>query len=141
MLNHDFNLCFGRLIIPCIKLSLIFVFVFAFFAMVRLRRELDLVSFAFVSVAALTAAALGFPISIITSSLFDYSSKFKQHMLPCLDLLSNKLERKHAEGQVRACQLIRYQVGNLYHMEAKAKLTLIHEVVNFVVFLFVNVQT
>jgi hypothetical protein len=42
--------------------------------------------------------------------------------------------------QIESCQLIRCQVGGLYYMEAKAKLTLIHQVVNGVVYLLVNVK-
>jgi hypothetical protein len=40
--------------------------------------------------------------------------------------------------EIRACQLIRCEVGGLYHMEVEAKLTLMHSVINGLVFLLVQ---
>jgi hypothetical protein len=42
------------------------------------------------------------------------------------------------EKELNACQLIRCEVGGLYHMEAKAKLTLSHSIVDGLVFLLVQ---
>ena len=47
---------------------------------------------------------------------------------------------KILKGQLKSCALIRCQIGNLYHMEAAAKLTMIDNVVNGIVFLLVNVN-
>jgi len=140
ILSNDFNLAFGKLIIPCLKLVLVMVFILASFAMVRLRNELDGLNFAFVLAVTVTTLGLILPISMIMSSLYDSSSKFQQNMLPVLNSISDEYERNLVQHQVRSCPLIRCQVGNLYHMEAKAKLTLLQHVVSGVVFLLVNVR-
>jgi len=140
ILNCDFNLGFGTIFTPCLKLGLVFLFVFTFFAMVRLRKDLDILTVVFLTVATFTTASLVFPTSIIMSSLYDVSSQFQPNMLPFIGMIPEKKDMLIAQGQVRACQLIRCKVGNLYHMEAKAKLTLLNHVVNGIVFLLVNVR-
>jgi len=141
ILNRDFNLCFGSICIPFSKLGLIFTFIFSLFAAVRLRKDLDGLSLVMTSVVAVTTACLILPISAIMSSLYDVSSRFKQNMLSILREMLNRKERQDAEGQLKSCPLIRCQIGSLYHMEAKAKLTLMQHVVNGFVFLIVNVHT
>jgi hypothetical protein len=96
---------------------------------------LDGLTFALMLGAVGTAAFMLLPTSIIMSSLFDTSAKFTRHALPITNLISDKKMRKQIEGQLKACSLIRCQVGSFYHMEAKAKLTLIQQMVQGVVFL------
>jgi len=80
------------------------------------------------------------PMSILMSSLFEKSAQFQRNMLPYVQLIADKQTRKQVEGQLKACSLIRCQVGSLYHMEAKAKLTMLSHVISGVVFLLVNVR-
>jgi len=42
--------------------------------------------------------------------------------------------------ELKSCPLIRCKVGGLYHMESKAKLTLIQKVINGLKYLLVNVR-
>jgi len=141
ILNRDFNLTFGSICIPCLKLMIIFSFILSLFAVVRLRKDLDVLSFAMSSAVSVTCACFILPMSAIMSSFYDVSCEFKQNMLPILEKISNRRVRKYAEGQLKSCPLIRCQIGSLYHMEAKAKLTLLQHVVNGFVFLTVNVHT
>jgi len=138
LLNQEFNFGFGKIFVPCLKILLIFVFISCLFAVVRFRTDLDGLSLTMISITLVTSASLTIPISIIMSSLYSASSQFKQHMIPVLSKISDKTVRKHIEGQLKSCPLIRCQVGNLYHMEAKAKLTMLEHVVNGYVFLMVN---
>ena len=81
------------------------------------------------------------------SNMFDMSQKFSKNMsclISCVFASASAADKKANQiqkSELKACQLIRCSVGSLYHMEAKAKLTLIHNVVNGVVFLLVNIKT
>jgi len=88
---------------------------------------------------ALSGAIIIIPMSIIMSRMFDISAQFKQKLLPCIQMIGDKKIRKIIEGQLEACSLIRCSIGGLYHMEAQAKLTLLQNMVNGVVWLLVNV--
>jgi len=139
ILSKDFNLAFGRTLIPCGKLAAIVVFIFAFFAMVRLREELGFLSVVMVSGASLSALLLLIPMSLILSNLYEASFRFQEYWSEKTGLVRDRHVRKHIHSQLRACLVIRCEVGGLYYMEARAKLTLLHQVVNGVVFLLVNV--
>ena len=138
MLNNNHNLVFGTTIIPFIKLALILVFIMSFFAAIRLSNELDALSFTLVSVTAFTTLMLMAPIAIVMSTMFDISAKFSRNLAPRIQLVPVKRVREIFIRQLKSCHLIRCQVGSMYHMEAKAKLTMTHNVVNGVVFLLVN---
>ena len=136
---NDYNLAFGKIIIPFAKLELILAFIITFFATVRLFKDLDVISLVFVSSVALVSSILIAPIAMVMSSLFDISEKFSRNLSPRIHLVPVKKNREIFERQVTSCPLIRCQVGSMYHMEAKAKLTIIDNVVNGVAFLMVNV--
>jgi len=74
------------------------------------------------------------------SSLYDTSVVFQQNIRHAIKSTVDEKLRKYLERQQDSCYLICCQVGNLYHMEAKAKLTLLQNIVNGVVFMLVNVD-
>ena len=142
ILNRDCNETFGKLFVPFVKLSIILMFIVCFFAFARVYKYLDLISLAFVGTAALTTAIILVPISLTMSSLYETSRQFSRNLSARIDMDSDSDNRLRGilGFQLRSCQLIRCQVGSLYYMEAKAKLTLLHYVVNGVMFLMVNVN-
>jgi len=138
---NDFNLVFGKLVVPFIKLCLIITFVLSFVTAVRLHKYLDVLSLVMISTLIWTTILDLFPTAILMSKLYGVSQKFAWNITE----RSNSIARQTDDGrilkmQIESCQLIRCQVGGLYYMEAKAKLTLIHQVVNGVVYLLVNVK-
>jgi len=140
ILNKSFNVAFGTLVIPVTKLFLIIVFVFTFFVLLRLWSLLNAFSITMMVVVNVSAGCLLLPTSIIMSSLYDASAQFKKNMLLNIELIPDKMARIFTYRQLKSCSLVRCEVGGLYYMEAKAKLTLLHNVVNGVVFLLVNIQ-
>ena len=138
LLSKSSNTAFGKFYIPFFKLLLVLVFILAFFAIVRLHQNLDLFSVALLMINLLTVPALTVPVSIVMSSLYDISSQFNRHLSFRIQLVANKKSIRVFERQLKSCLLVRCQVGNFYDMEAKAKLTLIHNVLNGIVFLMVN---
>jgi len=138
-----FNQAIGKLFIPYFKLLLILAFIIGVFAVIRLRSQLDLLSIAVLSSGAILAFAFVVPIAFIMSALFTTSNQFKRNLnsiVQGLGGLQDVRKYKYFHGQLNACALIRCTVGNLYHMEAMAKLTMIDRSVNGVVFLLVKVK-
>jgi len=127
--------------IPFIKLMLVSVFVTSFFAVVRLHRALDKLSLATVLVCVVTSVSLVGPISVVMSSLYKMSTKFSRNLSPKIKLVSNEAEKLIYLRELKSCPMIRCKVGGLYHMESKAKLTLVQKVINAIKYLLVNVRT
>jgi len=140
ILCKDFNAAFGIFLIPTLKLALIILYIFSFFAVVRLWNILNVFSFALVFATTFTSGFMLIPISILMSSFFDSSAQFQKSMEQIIQRIPDKRIRLHSERQLKCCSPIRCQVGSLYHMEAKAKLTMLQHIVNGVVFLLVNVR-
>ena len=140
MLNNCCNIVFGRFFLPFLKTLLISGFILSFFAVVRLYKDLDIFSLVLVAVLAASIPLVIVPISVVMSSFYDTSSKFNRQLCLRIHLIANKKHKAVFDRELKSCPLIRCQVGNVYHMEAKAKLTLIHHVLNAIAFLMVNVK-
>ena len=142
LLNKTCNVTFGKLYIPFMKLFLILTFILCFFATVRVLEYLDLFILVFVLIVVLTSLLLLVPISIIMSSFFDISRVFSKNFSARInnDTKETAIVKSMVVAQLRSCQVIRCEVGNVYYMEAQAKLTMLQHVVNGVVFLMVNVD-
>jgi len=134
ILNKNFNVAFGAVVIPLTKLFLTIVFVFTFFVIVRLWSLLNALSFTMMVILNVSSGCLLLPTSIIMSSLYDASAQFQKNMLPSIQLIPDRMARMHIDRQLKSCSVIRCHVGSLYYMEAKAKLTLLQHVINGVVF-------
>jgi len=76
------------------------------------------------------------------SSVYRTSKQFIRNLSECIWQLdsNDKLDKQMLQRQLNSCNLIRSQVGGLYYMESKAKLTLVHKVVNGLKYLLVNVK-
>ena len=140
LLNNVCNLVFGTIVFPFTKMATILVFILCFFASFRLFKYLDFLSLVFVASTAVTTCLSLVPTTLVMSSLYDISRKFSENLFPRIRFAGEKKTEMILKGYLKSCPLTRCQVGSLYHMEAKAKLTVIHNVVNGIVFLLVNVK-
>ena len=70
--------------------------------------------------------------------MFDVSTQFFHQLYPKVQQIQEKASRRICAANLESCAVIRVQVGNFYHMEAQAKLTLMGYLVDGVVFLLVN---
>jgi hypothetical protein len=77
---------------------------------------------------------------MVTSALYKYSSQFERNVWEASRGWKTKAAQLVLAKELKACQLIRCEVGGLYHMEATAKLTLAHSLVNGLVFLLVSTK-
>ena len=115
-------------------------FIIAFFTVVRRYEYLDHLSFMLLSGVTSATFIIIVPVTIIMSSLYDKSSQFCHNLSRKVHRGESKKSRQIFLYQLKSCPLIRYQVGGFYYMEAKAKLTLLHNILNGIVYLVVNVK-
>ena len=140
IMSNDANLAFGMIVVTFIKLSVISTFMISVFAKIRLAQSLDGFSLTFLTGAMLTALFILIPISIIMSSLYSISLHFSSNLSEQIRLVTQKKSKRILAGKLKSCSLIRVKVGNLYHMEARAKLTVLHCLAKGVVVLLVNIK-
>jgi len=122
-----------------VKLGIIIVFVLSFFALARLTSVLDFLAFSLL-LSSWISSGIIVPLSIILSSLFDISSQFQTNNLAIAQNIIGKNVKKQKQSEIKSCLPIRCEVGNMYYMEAKAKLRLLQHAVSGIVFLLVNVR-
>ena len=139
ILSNGFNRAFGTVFVPLIKLSTITIFILCFFGCIRLFSKLSLIALAYIGIIAVTSVILLVPVLLVMSSLYDMSQEFSKNLSLQIRQVEGKKCKKILETHLKSCQAIRCQVGNLYHMEAEAKLTTLHNVINGLVCLLVNV--
>jgi len=135
------NLVFGQIALPFIKLFVMLLFTTSFFAIIRLYDRMNLLSFILLSVISWTTLLLLIPTTFIMSSLYKTSTNFIRNFTPPIRRMNAPTQEKGALlRQLQSCSVIRCQVGGLYYMEAKAKLTVMHKLVNGLKYLLVNVK-
>jgi len=140
LINEDMNLAFGKIFIPFAKLMLLVAIIISVFAIIRLRADLDTVSFVLLGALLIGCFILVVPISIIISSTYQISTHFKLNVSTIINGVADKSAKAELMSQLKSCALIRCKVGDLYHMEAKAKLTMLDRTFNGIVCLLVNVK-
>jgi len=141
LLNQDFNVALGRLYIPYMKLALMFGIVMCLFGVAKMHQDLDPLPLIFLAVISFASVILLIPVAIVMSRLFELSTEFSRIISPNIRKIPDRQSRKIAEMNLKACQVVRCQIGNMYHMEAQAKMTMFDNVVNGLVFLMVNTKS
>jgi len=139
-LNEDFNTAFGTLFIPACKMVVAILFIFCFVAAVRLWNDMDALSCMMVLALSIQTAVMLVLISSMMSSLFDISTQFEHNLMKTVNTTSDTKARKYWKLVLESCPIVRCNVGGMYYMEARAKLTLFEFMINGVVSLLVNVK-
>jgi len=140
MLTEYLNIAFGTLFIPAIKLDVLIGLVISSFAVIRLRDELDALSSFLMHAILISTVVLIIPITMVLSSTYQISQQFNQALYPTRERITDRRTRDYFERQLKSCMLIRCKVGNMYYMEARAKLTMVDHTVNGLVCLLVNTK-
>jgi hypothetical protein len=135
-LNDD---SFGKFYIPVGKfLILIFYINIPAFAVFCYWEYLDLLSLSTLVFLFLSTVPILASCSLVMSAIFDISSQFQWNMKKKIQACENKRIREVWYRELQSCQVVRCQIGNFYHMEGKAKLTLVDTMVNGFVFMVVQ---
>jgi len=143
ILNTKCNMVFGKIVLPGIKLVLMVAFTIAFFTVIRLYKYLHPLSLCMVTLVSWTCFLLLIPLTIVMSSVYGTSRRFLKVSNQCVwQLYSNedRMNKVMLKRQLNSCNLIRCQVGGMYYMESKAKLTVVHKLVNGFKYMLVNVK-
>ena len=136
-----FNKAFGRIFIPGLKLMLGLLVVFSAYGAIGFWSKLNAVSIAMVLVFCVSCSTWIFPGAVLMSFAYNISGQFKPNLYHKIHFSNDSkagFKKLICLKQLRACQVIRCQVGHFYHMEQKAKLTLLNTLINGVVFLLVR---
>ena len=140
VMNNEVNVVFGTIIIPYLKVILMLLFVSAVFACARLFETISFLTLVFAAILSITTTGLLGPISIVMYRLYDLSLNFPKNLFAETLQSTGKKSRKYLEANLNSCPLIRCQIGSWYHMEGKAKLTMLHNTINGLAFLLINVK-
>jgi hypothetical protein len=139
LLNRLNDAGLGRIFVPAGKAIILLVYInVSAFALFFYWDQLDLISTStFFSLLAIDVPIL-VTSSIIMSAIYDISSKFQRNMHQKIQGCGNKALERVWFKELRSCQIVRCQIGNFYHMEGQAKLTLVHTMLNNFVFMVVQ---
>ena len=139
MVNECMNRAFGILLIPCLKLIVLLGFIVSSYAIIRFRGILDAFSLVLIPASMIASAILIVPIALVMSSTYESSQKFRSIVSASfLQLEVGGIKKQYFERLVKTCALVSCKIGNMYYMEAQAKLTMLDLTVNGLVFLLVN---
>ena len=140
MANNEFNRVFGTIVIPFLKFALMLIFVSAVFVCARLFKSISLIPLAFAAILSFTTMALLVPTSIVMSRMFDLSLNFRMILFSETLQITEKNTRRILEASLESCPLVRCKIGSWYYMEAKAKLTILHNILNGLAYLLINAK-
>ena len=140
ILCNEYNVAFGIIAVPLLKLFLSIMLIFALFAFARLYREISFISLVLSSLRAFNCTLTLVAVITAMACLYDISSKFSKNIYPQIRLITEKKARRIAAANFKSCRAIGCKVGSLYQMEAEVTLLTFHELINGVVFLLVNVK-
>ena len=135
LLNSLSNIAFGHLWIPGQKLILTLLIIVSAFGFIRFWDEQDIITLlngVVLTTACICVVTLS---AMLMSKVYSYSSQFKHNMYCRIHTVEYTGMTGLYKRKLRACQVIRCQVGGFYHMEAKAKLKLCFILVKGIVFL------
>jgi hypothetical protein len=124
ILNHLSNLACGQLLAPAAKVLFIVVVSGIGFGLVNYWNHFSFIVILLFLGMIVACVSMIIPSALAMCATYNYSLQFSTNMRERIHALENRDFKALYLRQVRSCQLIRCQVGNLYHMEGRAKLRL-----------------
>jgi len=137
LLNDLHNITFGALFVPLLKLACLVVLFISTYATIKLRYVMHPVVFGFFLGYIFQVFLMTFPGATIMSKIFCLSSQFRIQQAKYLTLLP-PVSRIHLQRQLASLPALKCQVGEFYHMEGKAKLTLADNMTHGVAFMLLS---
>jgi hypothetical protein len=139
VLNRLNDAAFRRLFIPAVKFMILTIYVnVPAFAVFCYWDGLDLISISTLVLVFGASVPMLVSCSLVMSKIFDIASEFQRNMELKIQPCKNKRMKQVWLRELRSCQVVRCQIGNFYHMEGKAKLTLVDTMANIFVFMVVQ---
>ncbi len=139
LLNRLNDSAYGKLYIPSAKLLIIIFYInLPAFAIFCYWDQLDPFSISVFFAVFVTSAPVLVGCALVMSGIYNISSQFQRNMEPKIQAGARLGMKKAWMQELWSCQVVRCQVGNFYHMEGKAKLTLVDTMLNCFVFMIVQ---
>jgi len=133
--NDLHNAAFSSTIVPTIKFLGILGLYVSFFAVTVLRSRIHpFLQVAFL-IYVITLVLIMLPGAQAMSQVYVNSMRFHQKLESSLEKISGSNELKK---NVKSLQLLKSRIGGLYHMEGKAKLTLVDNIARGIAFMMVT---
>ena len=134
LLNQLNNIVFGRIMVPILKFAITPMLIICVSGLISFYKKMDLIAIVFVIAVSTLGPSILFLSAQIMSSIYDNSILLKRQMRDgIIRLLPNSVEIEYNRSMLKAMQPLRVQVGSLYHMERRVKLTLVDTIVHGIV--------
>ena len=127
LLNNLYNAAFGALELPILKLGIVYIILVSVYCIVRLSDSLMLETYVALLVyfcSCILVILLG---AVLLSQVYNISSNMN---------FGRNMKEKEAgvDKTIKALPLLKCNIDDLYHMEAKAKLTLVDRIAHGICF-------
>jgi len=137
LLNDLHNITFGSLFVPLGKSELLLILFITTYATFKLRSFMSSMVFGFILIYMIDVLLLALTSALIMSKVFNLSSKFRIQQAKKLKLIP-PIRRMDLQRQLESFPTLKCQVGPFYHMEGKAKLTMLDTMTRGVAFMLLS---
>jgi len=123
-MNHMHNMAFGSIFISTFKLCLLLTLFVSLFCVIRLRDSVSFPVLLMFIFYAFTIVILLIPGAVLMSQVYNISLKFRQYAVTnfCKD---EQRKKEIIKRELNSLSVLKCNIGALYYMEGKAKLTLV----------------
>jgi len=137
LLSDLYNTTFGHLLVPVWKLFSVVIVPVSLYALIRIRID-SIFVIALVIIFLCSTLAVLIPSAIIMSNICTASMKFRPNQEKRIQQIRIKELRFYHLANLNSFPILWCQVGNFYHIDPGAKLTLLDTVINGLVFLLLT---
>jgi len=139
LLNNLTNLSFGSYTAPAQKLVLLTNIAASIYLVIRISRHFGITLYLATLMDAMGMVLIIPPAALAMSKVFTLSAHFHDKMESSLIFENGYKEgRRKWRRRLRSMAPLRSKIGPFYHMESKAKLTMVDNLANATAFLLIN---
>ena len=139
LLNDLHNDAFGSLFVLATKMGAVFALYISVAAITFLRSAVAPILLGAFFLYMSTILLVIFPGALMMSQVYIISSSFNLKVERCLISIHNCAQEKHQlKRTLKSLPVMKSKVGNLYHMESKAKLTLLDNIARGIAFMLIT---
>jgi len=139
LLNNLTNICFGSFTAPAQKLVLLTNIAASIYVVIRLSRNFGITLYLATLADTMGMLLMVPPAAMAMSKVFTLSAHFHDKMQSSLILENEYREgRRKWQRSLSSMAPLRSKIGPFYHMESRAKLTMVDNLANATAFLLIN---
>lgn len=138
LLNKLYNIVFGRIFVPAAKVIILIGLFILSYCIVKLRAYMSTPMLLVFILDAFTASTLILPGALTMSLVYSTSREFYKNVSRNLESAKCARTKLFYRKKLISMPELKCNVGNLYYMESKAKLTLADTMINGVCFMLLS---